>query len=284
MQKRSSWLVFSCVLLGASLALASANPWPSFVTPARGPARAIGDYSGGCLQGARGLPIEGLGYQVMHPSRKRFFGHPALIDFVRSFGRAVRKQGLFVVLVGDLSQPRGGRAPGGHASHQSGLDADIWYWHPKNARTRSLSAEEREQLSARSILDEETGSVLSEWSEHVAGLLRLAAEDARVDRVFVHPIIKRELCARATDRAFLRKIRPWHGHDDHFHARLACPADSSACTPQEPIAEGDGCDELAFWLDEKASAEREKARRAYQQKVAEGRGWPTACDALLAAQ
>lgn len=276
------------VVLGASalvFAEPPSNPWAAFKSPATGMARAIGDYSGGCIQGAEALPLDGEGYQVMHPKRLRYFGHPHLVDFVRTLGRGLKREGLHVMLVGDLGQPRGGRASGGHASHQSGLDIDIWFWHPKRAERAALSAEEREQLSARSVVDGKKGAIQSKWKHWVEHALRLTAADARVERVFVHPIIKRELCALPNpDRAWLRKIRPWYGHDDHFHVRLACPADSPDCTPQEPVAPGDGCSELDFWFSEQSAAERELARKTYQSKVVRGAKWPPQCDAVLAAQ
>jgi penicillin-insensitive murein endopeptidase len=39
---------------------------------------------------------------------------------------AARLDGWPGLLVGDIAPPRGGPV-GGHASHQTGLDADIWY-------------------------------------------------------------------------------------------------------------------------------------------------------------
>jgi penicillin-insensitive murein endopeptidase len=269
--------------VSVALGLPAENPWGRFTEPAPGAARAIGEYSAGCLQGAVALPLDGPGYQVMHPSRLRYFGHPDLIGFVRQMGKQALAKKLGVVLVGDLSQPRGGRASHGHSSHQSGLDVDVWYWHPKAARKAPLSAAERESLSARTILAK--GAVQPAWKQHVTELLKLVVADERVERVFVNPIIKRELCtsagANAAERGWLRKIRPWYGHDDHFHARLRCPADSHDCTPQAALSEGDGCDQLDFWFDEKAQAERKKAQTAYQQNVIQGRGWPAQCEAML---
>jgi penicillin-insensitive murein endopeptidase len=282
--KLTVWL--PCFMLLAmsvpALADAAPNPWGEIKTPSGGPARAVGDYSAGCLKGAKALPLQGEGFQVMHPSRLRYFGHPQLVDFVRMLGRAVHAGGLGMILLGDLSQPRGGRATGGHASHQSGLDVDIWFWHPKQAERRRLSPTETESLSARTIVDGKNSSIKAAWKSWAAEVLRLTANDARVERVFVHPIIKRELCALpGDDRAWLRKLRPWHGHDDHFHVRLACPKDSPNCTPQEAIGPGDGCDELDFWFSEAARSDREKARKTYEDKVITSRKWPAQCDALL---
>ena len=266
---------------GVALALAK-NPWPGFREPAQGPARAIGEYSAGCLQGAQALPLEGVGYQVMRPARHRYFGHPALVEFVVQLAARLQAKGPSMLLVGDLSQPRGGRAPGSHASHQTGLDVDIWYWHPAQALHTLLSPVQRERLAARSVVDVQAGIMRPAQRTRVQRILRAAAEDPRVDRLFVHPVIKRELCSMAgKERGYLRKIRPWHGHDDHFHARLACPAESDGCKAQDPVPAGDGCDDLAFWFDAEAQAARKQAQSQYQRNVDEGRGWPEACEPLL---
>jgi penicillin-insensitive murein endopeptidase len=76
-----------------------------------------------------------------------------------------------------------------------------------------------------------------------------------VDRVFVNAAIKAELCRNPPpgDRGWLRRIRPWWGHDSHFHVRLACPVGQSGCTPQAPLPPGEGCDEsLAWWFSDEA--------------------------------
>jgi penicillin-insensitive murein DD-endopeptidase len=275
-------LVVSALLV-ASVALASDNPWPSFKEPAEGAARSIGDYSAGCLQGAVRLPLDGLGYQVMRPSRRRYFGHPALVEYIRTFGKRVREQQFGVLLIGDMSQPRGGRAASGHASHQTGLDVDIWYTHPERARKVPLSATEREQLSASSVLDKRGEGLAPRWRKHVENILRLAVDEARVDRLFVHPAIKRSLCESSEPRAWLRKVRPWHGHDDHFHVRLGCLDADVDCKSQPALPEGDGCDKLAWWFNKAAQEERQQARKDYQKTVDEGRGWPEQCEPVLAA-
>ena len=47
----------------------------------------------------------------------------------------------------------------------------------------------------------------------------------------------------------MNKIRPWYGHDDHFHVRLDCPEGATLCEPQEAAPPGDGCgDDLAWWF------------------------------------
>lgn len=258
------------------------NPFAAFVQPKGDAPRAIGDYSNGCLQGAARLPLDGRGYQVMHPSRRRTYGHPHLVQFIQTLAQRYSKATEHVLLVGDLSQPRGGKAPGGHASHQIGLDVDIWYWHPKRAIKRPLSMPDRERLRARSILDGTSGKIRKSWKRPVLEALRITASQPRVERVFVNPAIKRELCTTTDgDRTWLAKVRPWYGHDDHFHVRLACPQDSPLCEAQNPTPAGDGCAALAWWFDEKAQAERRKAQARYRHKVVARPKWPKACNALL---
>jgi hypothetical protein len=71
-----------------------------------------------------------------------------------------------------------------------------------------------------------------------------------VQRIFVNAAIKKALCREAGgDRAWLEKVRPWLGHDYHFHVRLHCPPDSPECKPQPPAGGGDGCGrDLNYWF------------------------------------
>ncbi len=258
------------------------TPWARVSGPAQGRARSIGGYSAGCLQGAEALPLDGPGFQVVRPSRNRHFGHPALIDFVRGLGEQVRAARLGVLMIGDLGQPRGGPAPSGHASHQTGLDVDIWFWAPAGADRRVLPVAERELLSERTVVSAREKARTRHWSPRIVRVLALAAADARVARIFVNPVIKRELCQEVgDDRAWLRKLRPWWGHDAHFLVRLACPAGSPGCEAQAELPEGDGCDEIADWLDENKQEERAQERAQYRDRVRGMPALPDACSALL---
>jgi len=119
---------------------------------------------------------------------------------------------------------------------------------------RVLSANERETLSAVSLLMTGRLSVdPRKWSPLYPALLKRAVSYPEVARVFVSAAIKQRLCDTAgTDRAWLRKIRPWWGHDDHFHVRLDCPPGPAGCTDQAAPGPGDGCgDELAEWFKPK---------------------------------
>ena len=96
-------------------------------TPSPGPPRSIGGDFDGCLAGAVSLPITGPTWQVMRPSRNRNWGHPQLIRFIERFATNAKKVGWNGLLVGDMSQPRGGPMLCDHASHQVGLNVDIWF-------------------------------------------------------------------------------------------------------------------------------------------------------------
>ena len=238
--------------------------WSAQTSPKAGPARAIGSYSAGCLQGAISLPPIGPGYEVLHLGRHRTFGHPASVDYVERLAAAASKDHLPPLLVGDLSQPRGGPTPTDHGSHQSGLDVDIAYTRPRDAIVRLLDPAERESLQLPAVVDLETLTLGAEWNDRIPQLLKLAASDPAVDRIFVNPVIKREICA-LVDRGqpWVARLRPWWGHHDHFHVRLKCPQGNADCRSQEAFPPGDGCgDALAWWFSQDARIASEKRRPA----------------------
>src|SRR6202051_1341212 len=97
------------------------------VLPAAMPTRVVGFYAKGCIAGAEALPINGDTWQVMRLSRNRNWAHPDLVALLERLSvKANKLAGWPGILVGDMSQPRGGPMLTGHASHQVGLDADIW--------------------------------------------------------------------------------------------------------------------------------------------------------------
>ena len=119
-------------------------------TPAAGPPQAIGSYERGCLSGAIALPADGPNWQVMRPSRNRAWGHPVLIAFLERLAQKLPGEaGWPGLLVGDISQPRGGPMLTGHGSHQIGLDVDIWLTPMPNRR---LSPAERDGISATDVV------------------------------------------------------------------------------------------------------------------------------------
>jgi penicillin-insensitive murein endopeptidase len=195
------------------------------------------------------LPIDGLHWQVMRLSRNRNWGNPELVTYIEKLADAAAKDGWDGLLVGDMSQPRGGPMASGHASHQIGLDVDIWF---DAMPDHVMDRDEREKKAASSLLVRGKRLTLDthKWSERYATLLRHAASFPEVGRIFVSAAIKQKLCdSVGTDRAWLRVLRPWYGHDDHFHVRLKCPPGTAGCKDQAAPPAGDGCGaELASWF------------------------------------
>jgi penicillin-insensitive murein endopeptidase len=217
--------------------------------PASLQARSIGGYARGCVAGATAIPIDGDTWQVMRLSRNRNWGHPQLVSLLQNLSARVPQiNGWSGLLMGDISQPRGGPMITGHASHQIGLDADVWL---TPMPSRRLTSAEREEMSATNVVREDRLDVdPSVWTPQHTALIRAAAKEKSVARIFVNPAIKKALCREAgQDRAWLTKVRPMFGHNYHFHIRLACPADEAACADQDAPPVGDGCGaELAQWF------------------------------------
>ena len=249
-------------------------------TPFPGPPRSIGGYSNGCLAG---LPNNGPTWQVMRLSLNRNWGNPHLVRFIERFAKNAKKVGWNGLLVGDMSQPRGGPMLSGHNSHQVGLDADIWL---TPMPSRELSRQEREEMSAVMMVAQDRKDVdPAVWTAGQTGVIKAAARDPQVARIFVNAAIKKALC-RDTDpnREWLTKVRPYWGHDYHFHVRLHCPPDSPACRPQAPPPPGDGCGkDLDWWFTDEVLHPKPPPVPEKPRPPLTMANLPPACRAVLAA-
>ncbi|MBD0413639.1 penicillin-insensitive murein endopeptidase [Tianweitania sp. Rool2] len=218
--------------------------------PSVAPARSYGFYSKGCFSGGLAIATDGPTWQAMRLSRNRRWGHPTMIALIEQLSRDATKVGWPGLMLGDISQPRGGPMLSGHASHQIGLDADIWFTPMPNRR---LSLSERENMPAVSMI-KKGGLTVDDrlWTPAHASLLKTAASYPQVERILVHPGIKKKLCDTVKgDRSWLQKVRPFWGHDYHFHVRIGCQPGSIGCKAQAATAAGDGCDKsLAWWFTE----------------------------------
>jgi len=223
--------------------------WNTIASPAAGDPHAVGSYSDGCVDGAEELPPDGPGYQAIRLGLRRNFGHPELVRFIGDLGVRMEEAGLGMALIADMAQPRGGPMPSGHVSHQSGLDADIWF----RLDLPRLPHSERDSVLAEIMVDRTDWSLNEDvWTDAQVEMVRLAATDPRAARIFIHPTLKRNVCEREwKDRSWIRTLRPWFGHDAHFHVRLHCPDNSPNCKPQSTPPAGDGCgEELMSWFPE----------------------------------
>ncbi len=207
----------------------------------------LGSYARGCMAGAQQLPETGPTWQAMRLSRNRNWGHPETLAFIQRLSRTAAQQpGWKGLYIGDISQPRGGPMLTGHRSHQIGLDVDIWM---KPADRLNLSRTARENLSSISTRRDKGAFVNGNWTRAHHEILKAAAKDRAVARIFVFPGAKVQMCKDARgNRAWLRKIRPWWGHHYHFHVRLACPRGARGCTDQAPPPAGDGCADAEEWV------------------------------------
>jgi penicillin-insensitive murein endopeptidase len=222
------------------------------ILPASLAVHSIGFYAKGCLAGAQALPVNGKTWQVMRLSRNRNWAHPDMIRLLERLSDKVHEvAGWPGLLVGDLSQPRGGPMLTGHASHQVGLDADIWLMPMPD---RELSRVEREEMSATTVVRPDRLDIDPKvWTPSHLLVIRAAGQQPQVERIFVNAAIKKALCREAKgDRTWLSKVRPMYGHDYHFHIRIKCPAADKECESQPPPSADEGCSakDLAYWFSE----------------------------------
>jgi penicillin-insensitive murein endopeptidase len=213
--------------------------------------RIIGTENAGCIAGAVELPPRGPGYQTIRTSRSAYWGAPRTIAGLETLAAEVHAAGLPDLYMGDITRPRGGPMPGGHVSHQMGIDADVYL---DLAPKPELTAVQREEIEPPSMVSADRRGVdPAHWGRAQITLIHFAAELPEVERIFVNPAIKRALCEQVSgDRAWLHTIRPWYGHASHMHIRWRCPADQTECTHvMAPIPAGDGCDaSLQWWFDQ----------------------------------
>ncbi|GBU10187.1 penicillin-insensitive murein endopeptidase [Gammaproteobacteria bacterium] len=230
---------------------AAPNAWSAIKAPRDLPLNVYGSASNGCITGAQKLAPAGLGYQTMRQSRNRHYGHPNLIDFVKRMGNFSASQ-QHLLLLGDMSQAMGGPMSSDHASHQSGLDIDIWLYQTNPQEFKSANIE---TMKMRSVTDKAGMRLNKYWRDSYFELLKTAAQDPQVERIFLNPVIKRALCEQEPNGAWLQKIRPWWGHDSHFHVRLKCPKGQKDCKNQAALAQGTGCNkDLDNWIKDQSDA------------------------------
>lgn len=287
----------AALVAAAAMAATAAAPgvraqpsWATVRKPSPGPARVIGFYTNGCLAGAEALPLKGPGFRVLRPRRNRYWGHPSMIAFIERLAGWARHAFGRPILVADIGQPRGGPISG-HASHEIGLDADIRLalMRPDEI-TRAYIAK---APNIKMVVPGKDAIDRRHWSSRQVRLIRRAALDPAVDRLFVNPVIKRELCRVAgPNRAWLGKVVPWYGHVSHMHVRMLCPKGSPACRSQKPVPENDGCGKaLTWWFEVGLPAARKWLKTHRLKKKKSGtpgrrivRGLPRGCGAVIGAE
>jgi len=260
---------------------ALALSWQSFSTPLNKNPDAIGAYNNGCLIGAEALPDSGKGFQVIRMSRNRYYGHPNLVSFIQRLAINTKEKGLKDILIADMSMPRGGNFKSGHASHQTGLDVDIWL----QSVDRQLSIQQREAVEKLDVVNQKQFKInASNWNRDHVILIQEAAKSAEVARIFVNPVIKKQLCSMEfKDDSWLSKVRPWWGHTYHMHVRLSCPKENTYCKNQKQVAETNGCHELTWWRNQFTNPAKISTSKPVKKKAKiKAKIKPKQCQALLA--
>ncbi len=251
-------------------------------TPTAHQPASIGAHAKGCVAGAVALPESGPTWQAMRLSRNHYWGHPATVEFIEQLSRAATQVGWNGLYVGDIGQARGGPVQG-HASHQSGLDVDIWLLPPGRL---DLSRAEREKISSINVRAPNQKQVNGNWTRAHERILEAAARDPRVNRIFITPPVKLKMCAEAPkrDRAWLGKIRPWWGHNEHFHVRLNCPKGERGCEDPAPLPAGDGCAEAVWWVTEALEPPDPNAPKPVAKPPLQVADLPPQCASVLSAR
>ena len=193
------------------------------------------------------LPESGPTWQAMRLSRNHHWGNPAMIDFIEDLSRTATEAGWKGLYVGDIAQARGGPVKG-HASHQTGLDVDIWFTPPPRL---DLSRADRERLSAISVRAADQRHLNANWTPSHAYILEAAARDPRVNRIFVTAPGQARRCAPRPDAATRPGCaRSGRGGTTTTISTCAsnCPAGARGCVDQDPLPPGDGCKDAVWWV------------------------------------
>ena len=249
----------------------------NFTSPTQLSSESIGRYNKGCLNGGVELPAKGETWQHINSKRGRNWGHPTLIDFTKELSVKATQFGWKGLYIGDLGNPRGGPTPYGHAAHQVGLEVDIKFKKPKSLNLSIKDSHNDHRYGKPSfkelnVVAKNQKNVNSNWTREHMDILRLAAKDERVNKIFVNAAIKVWMCKNAgsEDRSWLMKIRPERGHSEHFHIRLKCPQGSADCvnTPLwNKYKNIDGCDkQLSWWVTDRLQPKKKVIKKSVKIK------------------
>ena len=239
-------------------------------------AASYGPYSRGCFTNGDSLPESGPGFFSIQRQRDTFHGHPDTVNFVKSLGQKAEQEKLGVVRVGNIAQKNGGPLYEHSVSHQSGLDVDIGYVFSKKKSGEVLVDVLKKDRSINTKL----------FTKESERLIQLTAQDKKVQRILVNPIIKKKMCETYPDQKWLRKLRPWWKHTDHMHVRLHCPKDSPECVKQSPVPAGTGCsgDQFEWWFSQEAEDMRTgkiKKGSGSSSKKKKPKPYPAKCQEVL---
>lgn len=205
----------------------------------------VGYYSEGTLVNGVNLPVTGPGYMRLFTHRNRGWGTQEMINMIiKSAGDMNRKYPEMDRLqVGDISKKGGGAVNDLHSSHENGQDADLTYYRKNQVEQNPQYINgfaENMVINGRLSKNFDTAR---NWE-----FIKRLHEHGDVQRIFVDPVIKKELCRFARTKNeliryddILRSLRVLDNHGDHMHVRLKCPPNARECISQEDPPAGTGC-------------------------------------------
>jgi penicillin-insensitive murein endopeptidase len=171
---------------------------------------------------------------IKRGSGARAYGHPSLVLMLERSARQVAQASRprMKMLVGDLSREQGGPLDG-HASHQSGRDADVGFY-VTDAKGRPKLLDHFVAFDGQGRAKDGSGLVFDDHRNWLLVQAWLKDDRAGISHVFVSAALRRRLLAHAEGSSALRKYAPRAAvllkqpedaaaHDDHFHVRVSCP-------------------------------------------------------------
>ncbi|MDX1949745.1 MAG: penicillin-insensitive murein endopeptidase [Rickettsiales bacterium] len=233
---------------------------------AEGQSESIGTHNNGCMLYSAELSKNSQDYKLPRVERGHNYGHPEMVELLEDYSYRVKQMTGKELLIADISKKNGGPVFMLHSSHQTGLDADIWF--TLYDAKQNLSSEDIKTLQPLNMADEKGKSVSSFWGSNQEDILKLFAQNDKVDRIFVNYNIKNYYCSKFKNEDWQKKIRPWWGHNEHFHIRLKCPKNSEECISKGQEIKNDGCgSELAWWFSDEAK--QPKSKKEAEAKLTE---------------
>jgi penicillin-insensitive murein endopeptidase len=218
--------------------VASAAPSPKKAPPP--PSRSVGAPNKGKLE--NGVRVETSAYVRIlgaYASGDVRYGTRELVDAIDRAARDVHKRYPDAVLgVGQLSKKGGGNIER-HHSHESGRDADLGFY-LVDALGRPVQRESFLAIRENGVAGSDASVRFDDGRNWTLVASLVTDPHAHVTHVFVANHLRTRLLAYGAKIGAAPAVRqrvadllmqPKHAlpHDDHFHVRVGCPANSPEC-------------------------------------------------------
>lgn len=234
--------------------------------------QAINRHNSGRLNSARALPMSGQGFMCRFKD-ERNYGTDLMIERIQTISQTVARNfpGRSPLVIANISSRTGGpmcsAAGNCHASHQTGLDADIVFPSKKSVREMWAPCETRKVQRTYTDRQGRTRTRTSTVCRDGAGLSNdfdserfwaflkgfTCGGDKPVLAMFLDKEIKRHMCkyARSIGESVdqpgscafraLQALKHETGHFDHVHVRLHCPGNRDCRNATVSLARTSGC-------------------------------------------